>query len=795
MHKKAPEKSKVKAIYPLSTIQTAMLFHHLKEKDDLGFLNVQCTIEGAINIELLKKSWNHIIQRHPILRTSVHWEKVKNPIQVIVSNSKMDWTILDWSNSAITMHQQMLTDLKLASKANGIDFKKGPLSQISLIKTNPKSYYLIWCCHHLLIDGWSSSIILKDVFNCYNAFCQSTDPVFERTVPSYKTYLNWQKSKNKADAKLFWTSTFKNASKTTLFNRNNKESGTFMKTSLQLDASYNTALKKIARHNHVTINTLCQGIWSLLLSRYFDTKEVTFGNTVSGRSVNFPNIEVMTGMFINMLPVKVNTNPNMDFKDWLKTIQIQQQKSRTFEDTTSEEIIEWSDNASTPLFDNLFVFENFPWEDIKSGDIIVKDFKSGITSNYPLTFVAKIDNGLDFDIISDTSIINKEVSSWFLNNLKVIIEYLIASNEISIKDILKNIKMVPNLMETESHISEKQSLDSKYVAPSNPIELELAKIWESVFNKNSIGVHDNFFDLGGKSLMAVKLFSIINQRLNCTLPAVTLLENPTIWQIATIIQADKPVKSWNNLVPLRSTGQKDPIFCLHAGGGHVFFYNPLAQYLDKNRPVYAIQPSGLYGKLPRHESIEAMAIDYVNEIRTAYPNGPYNLLVYCHSTAVGFEMANLFKTMGEKSNLIVMDTMAEQEYVSKNRLKMRTLGFLKRLTMNPFTVICTMISFRFKKYIKPFFLNIYGSEEAKNTSNTMVHLINIYNKYHWKHFDLPIILVLTNKVNILFNKEILSSWYKIADDVTTLEVKGDHRTLFEDPDVKHVAKVLDDYLR
>ncbi|WP_400077178.1 condensation domain-containing protein [Winogradskyella sp. R77965] len=788
------KKPKIDAIYPLSIIQQGLLFHHLSNGKDQGLLHVHTVLEGDLNISALKKAWNTVIERHEVLRTTVHWKNIEKPLLVVRPSKEIEWATHDFSEIKIEDLNSEIEKFKEADKEAGINLEKNPSLIINLIKINNNEHILLWKCHHLLLDGWSAGIILRDVFKSYDAICQSKEAVFENAPPSYKNYLSWQKSRNKKEAEHFWKHTFKDFSKPTLFNKDNRDSGNFTTKSFRLDQTYNEALRNTAKKYRITLNTLCQGIWSLLLSQYFNTTEITFGNTVSGRSGDFTDIEIMAGMFINMLPVRINTDADISFEDWLKDIQSHQQKTRNYEDTTNQEINEWVNNSSKPLFDNLFVFENFPWKDIKSGDILVKQFKSGITSNYPLTFIARVEDHLKFDIMSDTNIINKDIPSWFLDNLKLIIDYITTPIEITLNGILEQLKEVPNTEITTSVLSENKTTEVIYAAPSNTVELELVKIWESMFNKSPIGIHDNYFTLGGKSLMAVKLFSKIEKTLGVSLPPVILLENPTIYQISNIIKEDKPIKSWNNLVPLRSTGNKEPIFCLHAGGGHVFFYNPLAKYLDKDRPVYAIKPSGLYGKLPMHETIEAMAIDYVNEILMAYPKGPYNLLVYCHSTAVGFEMSNLLKSKGHKARLIVMDTMAEQEYVTKSRLKMRILGFLKRLTKNPIDVIGTMIAYRFKKYIKPWFINMFGKEEAKHTSNTMVHLIDIYNQYRWKNYKLPVTLVLTNKVNKLFNQEILSSWHKIANNVTTINIKGDHRTLFDEPDVKFVAKALDDYL-
>lgn len=788
-------KSKIEAIYPLSTMQTGLLFHHLTEKEDRGFLNVQCIIDGNLDIDLLKKSWDLAIKRHPVLRTSVHWNKVKKPVQVILSGASMNWTILDWSNSTTSKQLKDLSEFKINNKKNGVKFHKNPLSEVSLIKTKPDSFYFIWSCHHLLLDGWSSSIILKDVFTFYDALFTGKDPKLEN-IPTYKSYLNWQKKIDVNDAKTFWRENFKDCNKSFLFNENQHKIEALLHNHIDLSIENTLKAEQLAKYYQTTLNTLFQGIWSIIIAKYTNRYDVVFGNTVSGRSGDFPSIELISGMFTNVIPLRtiLNIDDNLSIKEWLKNIQSQQLEARKYEHITIDEITEWIGSTSNSLFDSLFIFENYPWNDIDLGDIKVHSSESGITTTYPLTITIKTGKLINIDILSEVSLFSTETNEWILNRFEEIINILHENKVISIQYLLKNITPI------DSHINVQKSIASKQthaiVAPKNKTEIELLKIWQILLNKNAISSDDNFFEIGGKSLIAVRLFSMIEKRLNIQLSPTTILEHSTISSLAKLINNESSliVKNWNNLVPLRSTGNKNPIFCVHAGGGHVFFYNLLVKYLDENRPVFAIQPSGLFGKLPRHNSIEEMAIDYVNEILKAYPEGPYNLLVYCHSTAVGFEMSNLLNKMGHKANLIVTDTMAEQENMTNTRIKMRVLGFLKRLTKKPVDVIGTMFSYRYKKLIKPFFINIFGSTEEKNTSNTTVHLINVYNNYKWKSYNLDITLVLTEKVNKLFNEEITSSWNKITNHVNIIKTEGDHRTLFDDPDVKFFAKTLDDYL-
>ena len=793
MKKEVLKSPKIEAIYPLSVTQTGLLFHYLTEKDDQGFLNVQCTIDGELDVDLLKKSWELVIERHPVLRTSVHWEKIKSPVQIVKPTGSMEWTILDWSNLSPFEQENELAEFKKNNKNNGINFTKNPLSQISLIKTKSDSYYLVWCCHHLLLDGWSTSIILKDVFDFYEALFTNNSPNLE-AIPSYKSYLNWLKKIDSNEARIFWEKSFENYKKPFLFDENQHKSTSLVQNQIQLSQEPTVRAKELSKAYQITLNTLFQGLWALVISKYSNVLDIAYGNTVSGRSSNFPSIERIAGMFTNVIPLRTQIDLDLKLIEWFKNIQLQQLEARKYEHITLNEISEWIEMDSNTLFDSLFIFENFPWNDIKSGNLKVHSSESGITTTYPVTIVIKTGDVIDITLMSDEDLFSSELNSWLLNRFEEIISILHKNKDIAFESLL--LQITPTNSKGISTNVQARKKPIQTIVPKNKIEVELLEIWNSLLRQDNISTDDNFFEIGGKSLLAVRMFSMIKNKMDIQLSPTTILEHPTISSLANKIKDESGLNSdnWNNLVPIRSQGHRQPIFCLHAGGGHVFFYNPLARSLDKNRPVYAIQPSGLYGKLPKHKTVEDMARDYVKEIRMAYPEGPYNLLVYCHSTAVGLEMSVLLKSMGFKTNLIIMDTMAEQEQLNSVRVKMRVLGFARRFLNHPLDVTETMLSYRYKKYISPFFINMFGSEEAKNTSNIIVHLINIYNNYVWKPQDVDITLVLTKKVNTLFNKEIIESWSKITNKVKVKNIEGDHRTLFELPDVTHVAKMIDEYL-
>jgi len=247
------------------------------------------------------------------------------------------------------------------------------------------------------------------------------------------------------------------------------------------------------------------------------------------------------------------------------------------------------------------------------------------------------------------------------------------------------------------------------------------------------------------------------------------------------------------LVPIKTKGDKAPLFCIHAGGGHVFFYKSLADAIDAQRPVYALQPVGIFGEDDKHENIREMAQDYANEIGNLQPEGTLNIAVYCFSTAVGLEMVSYLKTLGRDSHLIVADTIAEHRLLlDKERLSIRVSAFLKRFFSNPFKALKVMIGYRILFYVKPILIKFFGNEAEKNTENMRLHLVNLFNAYSWETKAEKVSLVLTEKGDERYNDEIIRSWKPLVNGELKVELtKGNHSTFFEAPDVSHTAQAMD----
>jgi len=197
-------------------------------------------------------------------------------------------------------------------------------------------------------------------------------------------------------------------------------------------------------------------------------------------------------------------------------------------------------------------------------------------------------------------------------------------------------------------------LQNDYVAPRNQVEQTTAHIWQKLLGVEQIGIHDNFFDLGGNSVLAVRMFVQIEMVFHRKIPLATLLNAPTVEQFAGILGKEEWSASWSPLVEIQSGDSRPPLFCIHAAGGNVLIYRDLARHLGPDQPVYGLQAQGLDGEQPFHTRIEDMASDYVKEIQGVQPQGPYLLGGYCLGGTVALEVAQQLHRRGQDVALLAL---------------------------------------------------------------------------------------------------------------------------------------------
>ena len=254
-------------------------------------------------------------------------------------------------------------------------------------------------------------------------------------------------------------------------------------------------------------------------------------------------------------------------------------------------------------------------------------------------------------VIKEEILTAGELRQYLKNKLP---DYLVPSSFV----LLESLPMTPNGKVDRKTLPEPGEIrpvaEKGFAAPKDELEIRLTKIWEQLLGIQPIGTGDNFFDLGGHSLLAVRLFSQIEKLFNKNLPLATLFEAPTIKQLADLLRQKGWQPSWSSLITLQAKGTKRPFFFIHALGGNVLEYHPLARFLGEDQPSYALQSLGLDKKQTPHKTIEEMAAHYIREIRTIQPDGPYLIGGRSLGGTVAFEMACQLTEQNQKVALLAL---------------------------------------------------------------------------------------------------------------------------------------------
>lgn len=813
-------KPKIEAIYPLSAMQQSLLLHSIYEEEDQGFLQVTCTLKGTLQVEYFKKAWELAALRHPVLRTSIHWENMEKPVQVVHPTVELDWQVEDWQGDS-SLGLKNLDLAKEDDRHEGIALTKAPVSRFRIFQKGPEVFTLLWSCHHILLDGWSTTIILKDVLAFYAGEIEGKAVELE-VLPSYKHYLKWIQQQDQGAAAIFWKERLAEFHGPSLIAPTAQQGtgvGLFFQTSIRtLPVDLSESMQTFGQQEHITQSTLIQGIWAILLSKLLQKKDVAFGNTVSGRSADIPNMDLLAGLFMNVLPVSAMIEEDQSIGDWMRTLQLSVVATHKYEHTSLTQILNWANwkHAST-LFDTLLVYENFPWENMEAGGVQLLDFQGGLTTTYPLTLVIQPGTQVHLLFQYQRERVSPLLVKWLADGLSQLLTQIVDQPSLTLGDLLNALPNPTGVKQAEhqrAYLQVEQAnfifskkVDDSYVAPQNPIELQLTKMWEELFGRHPIGVQENFFQIGGNSLLAVRLFARIEKSLGKNLPPVSLIQHPTIRELAALLQTGEE-DQWSALVPIRASGESLPLFCVHAGGGHVFFYNALAHHMGVDQPVYAIQPVGLDGVASYHESIEEMATHYVAEIKRVQPNGPYALLGTCFSNSVCFEMAKQLKDSGEEIALLAIIDSAVHDWTfvapptffqKVQRLPGRVWRFGQRFRSNAGEAISKMISAKRNKLRDLVDDNLYvlKNKQAKNLVKMQDKLADLYLDYDWQRFPGQITLIRSRQLSEDPAYDFhLGQWEELTDRPLVVHVvDGHHETLFDEPEVQHLSRQLGECLQ
>ncbi len=443
-------KRNVEAVYPLSPMQQGMLFHSLYAPDSGVYVEqMTCTLGGDLDVVAFERAWQQVVERHPILRTAFVWKRLDRTFQVVHREVGLSLERLDWRGLSAPEQVAQLEAMLRADRCRGFDVSKAPLLRLALMRTAEDSWQFMWTHHHAVLDGWSVPLLLKEVLALYEATRQGRAVRLESVRP-YRDYIAWLQKQDLSKAEAFWRKTLEGFTAPTLLVVDHPTQGTagYAELETRLSAETTEALQSLARQNQLTMNTLIQGAWALLLSRYSGEKDIVFGATVSGRPADLSGAESMVGLFINTLPVRVQVPPEVTLLPWLKQLQAQQVELRQYEYSPLVQIQGWSQvPRGLSLFDSILVFENYPVGDFlqqMEKSLRVRDVRSLEQTNYPLTVASGPGRELVLKILYDGRRFDADTIVRMLGHLSTLLESFAAN-------VNQCLSTLPLLTEAERH--------------------------------------------------------------------------------------------------------------------------------------------------------------------------------------------------------------------------------------------------------------------------------------------------------------------------------------------------------
>jgi amino acid adenylation domain-containing protein len=391
-------KRKIETVYPLSPMQAGMLFHSLYAPESgVYFEQYSCTLHGDLDVLAFEQAWQRVVDRHTVLRTAFAWKSLDQMVQMVHQRVKLPLEQQDWRALSPPEQETHLKNFTQQERHRGFDLSRAPLMRLALLRTAEDAHYFVWSLHHALVDGWSLPLLMKEAFAFYEAFRQGQDLHLE-PPHAYRDYITWLQRQDLAKAEIFWKQALAGFTAPTplivdrpLKNLAGQEER-YEELEIRLPVETTATLQSLARRHHLTLSTLVQGAWAILLSRYSGERDVAFGATVSGRPAELPDVETMAGLFINTLPVRVQVPSDVPVVEWLQEFQAQLAEMRQYEYSSLVQIQDWSEvPKGTPLFESILVFENYPvdaspWE--QDGSLRIENVRSIEQTNYPLTAIS-----------------------------------------------------------------------------------------------------------------------------------------------------------------------------------------------------------------------------------------------------------------------------------------------------------------------------------------------------------------------------------------------------------------------
>lgn len=630
-------------------------------------------LQGQLDITALEQSFQEILRRHQALRTRFSTQGDR-PVQ-IVAQTNDHWSLtVEQLPSSLTQKEQesaikgdIIAQLIRETAQKPFDLTTDYLLRASLIQLAPTEYLLVITVHHIAFDGWSEGIFWQELASVYAALLEGNPSPLPELSIQYADFSVWQRQWLQNDFLAALSSYWRSQLGTNLQELAlptdypapaipSRKSATYK---LTLSASLTAELKQLSYQSGATLFATLLSAFKILLYAYTEQEDLFVCSPIANR--NRPELKRLMGYFVNLLILRSNLSGNPSFKELLGKVSKTVSGAYAHQDFPLQQLVQDLGLGQTSLSQVMFVLQNNAQTAPSLAGLTVEELL-GVdngTADFNLSLSLTECQGELMGIWKyNTDLFAAESITKMAEHWQTVLEQIVADPTKPIDSLLVLNKRDRQKLKAKranrlKNCDRPQS-PGTISQPRNALELRLIQLWSEILDSRQIQLQDNFFEVGGSSLLAFRLLGEIENSFGKKLPLSALLEAPTIEKLAKLIGKEGNTSSCSWLNPPQPGSSRPILFCIAPAGNSLLGYANLVRHLGAEQPFYVPQPLGLESETTPHERVEDMAAHYIQEIQAIQPVGPYYLGGRCFGGIVAFEMARQLSQQGEKVALLAL---------------------------------------------------------------------------------------------------------------------------------------------
>ncbi|MDV2993142.1 MAG: hypothetical protein N4J56_002796 [Chroococcidiopsis sp. SAG 2025] len=620
-------------------------------------------ISGNLNLQVFEKSVHLLIERNEILRTTCTVLD-RQPVQTVMTTFKPWMETIDLSHVSQEERLERATSQAEAIARQPFNLSQDVLFRAIVFCLGEQEFLVLLVTHQFATDGLSFRFLLQELAALYKAILVGDRSSLLEPSIQYADFAVWQRqwfSDAIFEPQLaYWKQQLNGAlTQLKLPIYQSRQFATLEAgcEKFEFSSTLSDKLRELCRQQGVTSFMAFVALFQLILHRCALENDISIGTLMSSRSRR--EVEKLVGNFSNNLLLRTNFSGDLSFSDVLAKIRETTLDAYLYQDLPFQRLS--ASLASIPQFQILLLLrDSTTAQNLDLPDLQVRDFPVELGLTRMELSLDITDSGKDSifgKLEYKSALFQTSTIKQIIQNLQALLENVTENQALKIADIVlpETIDCSQFNENLKDKLATTQNSSRQIVAATTEIEKKLIAVWSEILNHPQIGIHDNFFELGGHSLLAVKLFAEMEKRFGKNLPLSVLFQAPTICQLADVVQRTEETVSWSPLVTIEAGDfKKLPLFCVHGAGFNVLIYRDVARNLGADQPVYGLQARGLDGNRPVHLSFESIAADYIREIQTVQPEGPYMLGGLSNGGNIALEMAQQLRQQGQEVILLAL---------------------------------------------------------------------------------------------------------------------------------------------